>query len=125
MFVPGTSKKDFVGSILADLDFAGNFSEPVPEKVYHLIWWNPINPNSYRLTLFIYRILSKKYPAYTYKFDNIITNRTLLDLEKTFKFPYFIHGRKEISIFTDNDAVMIELLGGDISVYLENLARQQ
>lgn len=125
MFSTGTSKKEFVAAILADADIANEFSAPVPEKVYHLIWWNPINPNSYRLTLFIYRILREKYPAYTYTFNDIINNRTLLNLEKNFKFPYYIHGRKEISIFTSNDAVMIELLNGSIEKYLEKLSLDQ
>ena len=118
------TKKEFVSCLLAEPGIAQNFINPDVEKIYHLIWFNPLNPNSYRLTQFAFSILNKKYPVYSYSLDNMISNRTLLDLEKNFKFPYYLHGRKQISIFTDNDAVFIELLGGNILEYLTKLAKQ-
>lgn len=118
------SKKEFVSNMLANPDIAQSFINPHVDQIYHLIWFNPINPNSYRLTQFAFSVLSKQYTAYTYSFDGAISNRILLDLEKNFKFPYYIQGRKQISIFTDSDVVFIELLGGNILEYMEKLSKQ-
>lgn len=117
-----TTKQEFVVNMLADADIAQHFINPRTEQIYHLIWYNPINARSYRLTQFAFSILSKKYPVYSYSLDELISNRVLLELEKNFKFPYFIHGRRQISLFTDTDVVMVELLGGDIMQYLHRLS---
>lgn len=86
-------------------------------------WWhNPINPNSLRLTRPAFNMLKQKKEIQTWKFDcrEAIIPRTMLQLEKYFKSPYYIQNLKTIYVFDDREAMMIALHNNNLRQYLDN-----
>lgn len=91
--------------------------------VEHQWWFNSINPQSLRLTRIAINWIKKntnlKY--YAIKLQEKITPRQLLQLERLFHGPYFIHNLSELYVFDEQDTVMLQLHGGDLGSYLNNL----
>lgn len=86
-------------------------------------WWhNPTNPNSLRLTTPAYKTLQKqtKIPTWTFKLDHMILPKTLLQLEKHFTSPYYIHAMKTLIVYGEQEAMMLALHGSDLQQYLDN-----
>ena len=88
------------------------------------IWQNPLNPDSLRLTSTAYSVLTKyeNKRNYPFKLEVAMTNRMLLQLDKLMTAPYYIGSRKQIQLFGEADVIMLELHGGNLAQYLENLA---
>jgi hypothetical protein len=91
------------------------------------IWQNPLNPDSLRLTSQAYSILTKyeNNKNYPFKFEVAMTNRMLLQLDHLMTAPYYIGSRKQIQLFGEADAIMLQLHSNNLAQYLENLANQQ
>ncbi len=53
-----------------------------------------------------------------------MSNRMLLQLDRLMTAPYYISGRKQIQLFGEADAIMLQLHGSNLAQYLENLANQ-
>lgn len=88
------------------------------------IWWrNPTNRNSFRLTFTGYKWFTSvaQLKPHTVELTDIaLFPRQLLQLERHLTQPYFIKF-KSISLFSEQDAVMLLLHGGDLVKYLQNL----
>ena len=88
------------------------------------IWWrNPTNKNSLRLTNFGLKFFVDqcKHTAHTIKLDaDSIKSKHLIQLERLFTAPYFIKNTA-IIVFSEQDAVMLQLHGGNLNQYLDNL----
>jgi hypothetical protein len=93
------------------------------EQLRYKLWRNPTNPNSLRLTKqgYIWAIEICKQTAYQFEADKVISNQVLLNLERLFEAPYFVRDRKHISLFSEQDSIMLELCGQNLEQYLNNL----
>ncbi len=50
-----------------------------------------------------------------------MTNRMLLQLDHRFQSPYFIINRMHIHVVGEQDAIMLQLHGNNLSAYLDSL----
>jgi len=86
-------------------------------------WWrNPTNHNSLRLTWPGFKFFSKQInlPSYDIELVNDLRFKHLLQLERLFQAPYYI-GSKSLHVFSEQDAVMLQLHAGNLAQYLDNL----
>jgi hypothetical protein len=91
--------------------------------VEHQWWKNPLNPLSLRLTPVGYRWI-KKYTDIVFHavaVSSDIKYRQLLQLERIFQSPYYLTTTKSLYVHSETDAVMLQLHGGDLATYLNNL----
>ena len=67
-------------------------------------------------------MLKQNKEIQTWKFDcrEDIIPRTMLQLEKYFKSPYYIQNLKTIYVFDDREAMMIALHDNNLRQYLDN-----
>ena len=95
--------------------------------VEHQWWYNSINSNSLRLTTTGFKWLSNytEFKHYEVTVQETILPRQLLQLERLLQEPYLIKGRKSLLVLSDQDAVMLQLHGGDLATYLNNLEANQ
>lgn len=89
-------------------------------------WWqNPTNPNSLRLTTVGYKWFTgvARLRAYEIKLpkEQKILPKQLLQLERLFTEPYFIRSLRNILVFGEQDAIMLQLHAGNLADYLNNL----
>ena len=96
------------------------FRGPLPKQ----IWQNTLNPDSLRLTSNAYSVLTKyeNNKHYPFKLEVAMTNRMLLQLDQLMTAPYYIGSRKQIQLFGEADAIMLQLHGSNLAQYLDNLA---
>ena len=89
-----------------------------------LIWFNPLNPNSLRLTKYgLAAIPQKEYKSHTIKLDKIIKPGHYLLLERAMSAPYYIKKIDQIYVFDEQVAVMLMLHAGDLETCLTNMLR--
>lgn len=93
-----------------------------PSKLSYVLWNNPKDPNSLRLSISGYHLVVTKCGCKYYNFDvdPPLTNRNLLQLERYFQGMYFIL-RDKFIVFDENEASMINLMSGNVAAYLNNL----
>lgn len=93
------------------------------DKLAWIIWRNPTNQDSLRLTRQGYKwaIETCKQTGYKFEIESTITNGALLNLERSIEAPYFIQDRKHISFLSERDAIMMELHAHDLNGYLLSL----
>jgi hypothetical protein len=87
------------------------------------IWWrNPTNPNSLRLTHFGLKFFvdSMKQTCHKVKLQDLVKSRHLLQLERLFTAPYYLRNGS-IDVFSEQDAIMLQLHAGNLEQYLDNL----
>ena len=91
------------------------------------IFHNPINPQSLRLTSAGYYYFKNVLEVIIYDFDlrRPLTPKMLLQLEKYMQYPYFVFNKKKVIAFDEATAIMLELHGGDLETYLNNLEQHQ
>jgi hypothetical protein len=89
-----------------------------------MIWNNPKDPNSLRLSLSGFKFVTSDLNIKSYKFDISppLTNRNVLQLDRYFGGMYFILPEKFV-VFDEQDASMINLMDGNLVAYLNNLER--
>ena len=95
-----------------------------PLGTMHKDWWqNPLNPTSFRLTKTGYYWFASiaKIAGHTIELEEKIMPKHLLQLEKLFSEPYYIENLKTIVVYSETDAVMLQLHSGDLATYLDNL----
>jgi hypothetical protein len=91
------------------------------------IWWrNPTNANSLRMTRYGLDFFTKKLDLKTYKIavDKPLNFKHLIQLERLFTAPYFLHAGA-ITVFSEQDAIMLQLHAGNLDQYLDNLEINQ
>ena len=91
------------------------------------VWWrNPTNPNSLRMTKFGLDFFTKKIDLTVYRIplNKPLNFKHLIQLERLFTAPYFL-SNGAITVFSEQDAVMLQLHAGNLDQYLENLKINQ
>lgn len=102
--------------------------DSVPVYLKHVpnwgVWHNQLNPNSLRLSRSGYKWAVEicKQTAYKFNLPRPITNGVLLKLERQLTAPYFLETRSKLSVFSEQDALMLELNGQNLEQYLADLA---
>jgi hypothetical protein len=92
-----------------------------------IIFFNPVNHNSMRLTRAGFKYL-KQYLDITYyefRLKEKITPKILLHLERYIEYPYFILSLSKIIVFDEQTAIMLQLHDGDLETYLNNLEQHR
>jgi hypothetical protein len=87
------------------------------------IWWrNPTNPNSLRLTHYGLKFFvdTLKQPSHTVKLAEPFKSKHLLQLERLFTAPYYVRNNA-LELFSEQDAIMLQLHAGNLGQYLDNL----
>lgn len=86
------------------------------------VWVNPLNKGSMRLSVQAYRALKKlKFQQFTHKFNDWITPGILLELDRLFKYPFYISSYKSIEVFAEEDTLMLTLNNNNLQNYLKAL----
>jgi CRISPR/Cas system-associated endonuclease/helicase Cas3 len=95
--------------------------------VEHQWWYNSINEDSHRLTSLGFKWIKKNTKLKLHEIDlqEKILPKQMLQLERLLHEPYYIHTLKKIYVFSEQDAVMLQLHGGDLVTYLNNLQQNQ
>lgn len=88
-------------------------------------WWhNPTNPNSLRITKFAWTMIGmNKHGTFNFvKFElaNPILPKTLVQLERHFTAPYYIHNLSTIYCLGDTEILMLSLHANNLQQYLDN-----
>lgn len=93
-----------------------------PSKIPYIVWNNPKDPNSLRLSITGFKFVTEdcKFKSYKFELNPPLTNRNLLQLERYFPSMYFIL-RDKFFVFDEAEASMINLMGGNLVSYLNNL----
>lgn len=91
--------------------------------VEHQWWYNSINPSSLRLTRQGYDWIKKHTPIkfYSVTLQSKILPKQLLQLERLIKNPYIIRQLDKLELVGEEDVIMLQLHGGDLVTYLNNL----
>lgn len=88
------------------------------------IWHNHTDDLSIRLSMTGYQFVIKelKLKVFSFELPKPLTNKNLLQLERLFPGPYYYWSRTAKFILLDEqDASWLQLMGGDLSSYLDNL----
>jgi len=86
-------------------------------------WYNPVNPDSLRLTRPAFNVLEKaRVQKWQFKVSRAFLPKTYLQLEKYFTAPYYIHGQQTIYVYGETEAIMLGLHGSNLQQYLDNLS---
>jgi hypothetical protein len=88
-------------------------------------WFNPVNPDSLRLTKPAFNMLNqnKEIKNWHFKLSQPLVPRAYIQLEKHFTSPYYISGPKSVYVFDERDSIMLALHGSNLQQYLDNLAQ--
>lgn len=78
------------------------------------------------MTRYGLEFFTKKIDLATYKIklDKPLSFKHLIQLERLFTAPYFLHNGA-ITVFSEQDAVMLQLHAGNLDQYLDNLQINQ
>lgn len=109
-------------------ELASNRWNPFLEKNPRaLIFFNPTNHRSMRLTKAGFLLLQKQIKLTYYEFVLVdkIKPKVLLQLERHIQYPYFIHSLSKIMVLDETTAIMLQLHGNDLETYLNNLEQHQ
>ena len=87
-----------------------------------LIWRNPLNPNSLRLTQTGHKLVSTNHVFYQFKIQKL-SNLQLLQLDHLLQSPYFVRYRCMIDLLGEQDSIMLSLHGNNLAQYLDDLDR--
>lgn len=90
-------------------------------------WWvNPLNSQSLRLNNYAFKLLSKvgKKKFHIVELSSFISGKQFLQLQKQFTEPYYLYRTDKIAVLSEKDAIMLQLHGGDLGTYLNNLENQ-
>ena len=88
------------------------------------LWWrNPTNPASLRLTHIGFKFFTKSLgiPFHQVEITSELKSKHLLQLERLFAEPYYLGNERKIIVFSESDAIMLQLHAGNLGGYLENL----
>jgi hypothetical protein len=91
--------------------------------VEHQWWKNPLNPHSLRLTPQGHRWIKRHTDIvfHAVAVSSDVKYRQLLQLERVFRSPYYLATTGYLYVHSETDAVMLQLHGGDLATYLNNL----
>ena len=110
------------------LDLAGLDSSPIGIKLAMREWWfMPFSPTSLRLTCngsnFLHVVLDLECYTFTLKKDLPKSLKITTLMNKHLSSPFYLDSKQQITLYGEQDAVMMGLYCGDINQYVENFAR--
>ena len=88
-------------------------------------WWvNPIKQMSLRLSYLGFNALRKNsnFKFYNFELLSPLKPKSLLQLERCFSEPYFIHHTNGIFIMSEVDVMMLALHSNNLQNYLDTLS---
>lgn len=87
-------------------------------------WYNPTNHNSLRLTKPSFNQLKSKIKFHKFILPEPmrITLKMLIQLERQFKEPYYLHNDNTIHVISEQDAMMLILHANNLQTYLDILS---
>ena len=89
-----------------------------------LVWFNPLNPNSLRLTKYgLAAIPRNEYKSHTINLVEKIKPGHYLLLERAMPAPYYIKKMDQIYVFDEQVAIMLTLHAGDLATCLSNMLK--
>ena len=63
----------------------------------------------------------KSFTSYQFPLENfILTNKAVVKLDRTMKWPYYIDNKK-LALFSEKDAVILKLKGQNLNKWLKGL----
>jgi hypothetical protein len=94
--------------------------------VEHTWWQNPLNRDSLRLTSTGFKWAGKHAGMvfHAVELQEKILPKQMLQLERLLTSPYYIKTLKTLYVVSETDAVMLQLHGGNLNQYLDNLQNQ-
>ena len=99
------------------------FDTDVSYQVKYILWVNPLNSQSLRLTSSGFNYFANKGNVKFYK--HVITERlmpkTLLQLEKHCKYPYYIINLKTIATCGEELSLVLTMYQNNIQKYLDDI----
>jgi hypothetical protein len=100
-----------------------NFDEEVSYQIKYILWFNPLNINSLRLTSTGFNYFSNRAKLTFYKHCTSLPlkPKTLLQIEKNFTYPYYIIDLKTISISDAELSSVLLLYSNNLQQYLDNI----
>ncbi len=100
------------------------FAWLTPSPARYVIWHNPLNFSSLRLTKTSWHIIRSNNMLKFYKFElpEPILPKTLLQLEKHFTAPYYIATLSVLYVSGETEAIMLQLNSTDLQGYLNNFS---
>lgn len=106
--------------VILDRVAPSGFAVPV-DRIREL-WFNPLNPQSLRLTKFGLQIATVRAELTTYAVDLDVSIRPkhFLLLEKACTSPYYVKKLNHLVLFDQETAVMIQLHAGNFDAYFSN-----
>lgn len=115
-------KLELVTRLLPDVDAA---VRQTVDQAMNTWWMNIRRDGGYRLTYHGYNILKNHLQLQSWKFDlpdkTVLTKKTVLELDRKLKWPYFIDIKNKRIIFFSSQEAMMAVLHGDIGRWLNTL----
>lgn len=113
------NRTDFVQLVLQKAGLEPAFLPPT-----NIWWYNSLNPQSFRLTRQFYEFIRKRTDIETHVCEVTadLVPKTLLQLEKHFKYPYYIKSKNEIVLLSQDHVVWLTLYGNDLQKYLDAMS---
>ncbi len=92
----------------------------VAYQTKYIIWFNPLNSNSLRLTKEGYQYFTNRanYKFYTHILKNMLLPVHLVQMEKHITCPYFVNNLTKVSVFEQELSMVITLYNDDLQQYL-------
>lgn len=92
----------------------------VAYQTKYIIWFNPLNSNSLRLTKEGYQYFTNRanYKFYTHILKNMLLPVHLIQMEKYITCPYFVNSLTKVSVFDQQLSMVITLYNDDLQQYL-------
>ena len=89
----------------------------------YTFWTNPLNEESLRLSRSGFQWVKDctSLPFWKVSIKTEMLPKTFLKLEKALSAPYYIDNLKSLTVFSEEDLIMIQLHAGDLETYLDNI----
>ena len=112
-------QREYQRRVLTEHGFDANLFD---QLILH--WWrNPTNHRSMRLTKigFNFFVTQLELPVHRITLTAQILPKQMIQLERQFKNPYYIEKLDTLAVFSEEDAIMLQLHAGNLAQYLDNL----
>jgi len=97
-------------------------------KILRQSWWfNPTNTHSMRLSDDGFRFATTRAEIkhYSHDLDRIILPKTLVQLERSLLYPYYVAHYKTIKVLDEAMSVTLILYDNNLQTYLDNVQKFQ
>lgn len=95
------------------------------EKLRHSWWFNPSNVHSMRLSEvgFRFATVRAEIKHYSHNLDREMLPKTLVQLERSLLYPYYIARLKTIKLLDEAMSVTLILYDNNLQTYLDNVQK--